>query len=171
MKSTNSPQSDTRDREIAHERVFDAPRELVYDAWADPKHISNWWGPYGFTTTTHEMDFRPGGTWRFTMHGPDGVDYPNIVVYRVLDRPERIEYDHMGGEGFDDIHFQAYITFAVEGKKTRLRFRMVFATAELRDDIEKRVGAYQGLLDLAERLAEHLAKFRPSAPNDSTLSS
>lgn len=64
---------------IAATRIFDAPRELVFDVWCDPKHISNWWRPRGFTTTTRKMDVRPGGEWLFVMHGPDGTDYPNEI--------------------------------------------------------------------------------------------
>jgi len=53
-------------------RVFDAPRELVWEAWTNAKHVVNWWGPRGFTTTIEVMDVRPGGEWRLIMHGPDG---------------------------------------------------------------------------------------------------
>lgn len=61
------------DREIVATRVFDAPRDLVFKMWTDPKHIVHWWGPNGFTNTIHEMDVRPGGVWRFIMHGPVAV--------------------------------------------------------------------------------------------------
>ena len=69
------------DREIVITRVFDAPREMAWDAWTDPKQVVRWWGPRGFTTTIHEMDVRPGGVWRQTMHGPDGTDYPGQMVF------------------------------------------------------------------------------------------
>ena len=77
-------------REIVAARVFDAPRELVFDAWTDPEHVAQWWGPNGFTNTIHEMDVRPGGVWRFVMHGPDGVDYNNKIVYIEVVKPERL---------------------------------------------------------------------------------
>ena len=77
------PVEDTSGREIVITRVFDAPRDLVWDAWTDPKQVVQWWGPQGFTTTIHEMDVRPGGVWRHTMHGPDGTEYPEQKrVYR-----------------------------------------------------------------------------------------
>ena len=63
----------TADREIVATRIYGAPRELVWRVWTDPKHIAQWWGPQGFTNTIREMDVRPGGAWRFTMHGPDGT--------------------------------------------------------------------------------------------------
>ena len=69
-------------RSIIGTRVFDAPRELVFSAFTDPKHLAEWWGPNGFTTTTHAFDLRPGGKWRFVMHGPDGRDYQNLIILR-----------------------------------------------------------------------------------------
>ena len=63
------------DRELVLTRVFDAPRDLVFKAWTEKEHVSSWFGPRGFTTTTHEMEFREGGMWRFDMRGPDGKVY------------------------------------------------------------------------------------------------
>jgi uncharacterized protein YndB with AHSA1/START domain len=68
-------------------RVFDAPRDLVFEVWTDPKHLSQWWGPNGFTTTTGHFDMRPGGVWRFVMHGPDGRDYQNLITFEEVARP------------------------------------------------------------------------------------
>jgi len=81
-------------------RTFAAPRELVWLAWTDPNHVGRWWGPAGFTTTTHSMDFRPGGSWRYTMHGPDGRDYGNRIDYIEIVKPSRLIYK-LGGEGSD----------------------------------------------------------------------
>jgi len=66
---------------IVGTRVFDAPRALVFEAFSDPIHLSQWWGPDGFSTTTQSFDFREGGVWRFVMHGPDGRDYQNRISY------------------------------------------------------------------------------------------
>jgi uncharacterized protein YndB with AHSA1/START domain len=63
--------------------------------WTDPRHVVRWWGPTGFTTTIHEMDVRPGGNWRFTMRGPDGVDYPNEHIYVEVAPPERLVTQHV----------------------------------------------------------------------------
>ena len=84
----------TADREIVVSRVFDAPRELVWEAWTNPKHVANWWGPTGFSTTIEKMDVRPGGEWKHVMHGPDGTDYPNHSVFIEVVKPERIVYSH-----------------------------------------------------------------------------
>ena len=92
--------------EIIMTRAFAAPRELVWKAWTDPKHIKAWWGPNGFTTTTLAVNVRPGGVWRFIMHGPDGTDYPNKIVYTEIVKPERLVYDHGGDGDVDDAQFQ-----------------------------------------------------------------
>ena len=75
-------------------RVFDAPRELVFRMWTDPNHVAWWWGPRNFALTVHEMDVRPGGRWRYTMHAPDGTDYPGVVVYTAVDPPTHLAYEH-----------------------------------------------------------------------------
>ena len=140
-------------RTIVGTRVFDAPRELVFDAWTDAAHISNWWGPRGFTTTTYEMDVRPGGTWRFVMHGPDGTDYDNEIVYLEVVRPERIVYTHGPAPIFD-----VTVTFEEEGRKTRMTMRSIFATAEMRDQVAEEFGAVEGMHQMLERLEEELGK-------------
>jgi uncharacterized protein YndB with AHSA1/START domain len=91
------------DREIVLTRVFDAPRELLWDAWTDPKHVVKWWGPRGFTITIHEMDVRPGGIWNHTMHGPDGTDYPGQCVFIEVVKPERIVYSMTGEKKAKDV--------------------------------------------------------------------
>ena len=148
--------SPTADREIVVTRVLDAPRELVFDAWTDPRHIGSWWGPRGFTTTTHEMDVRPGGAWRFVMHGPDGTDYPNYVVYSEVVRPERLAYAH-GGQPGEPADFDVTVAFADEGGKTRITMRSLFPSAAARDFVVKEYGAIDGANQTLDRLAEHLA--------------
>ena len=153
-------------REIVITRVFDAPRELVFDAWTDPKHVPHWWGPNGFTITVHEMDVRPGGVWRFIMHGPDGVDYPNRIVYDEIARPERLVYTH-GGESEDDpAQFQTTVTFAEQGAQTRLTMRALFRSAADRDRVVKEYGAIEGGNQTLARLAEHLAKIGSPAARE-----
>ncbi len=153
---SNTMPSSTSDREVVLSRTFDAPRDLVFAAFTDPKHMGQWWGPTGFTTTTHSVDVRPGGEWRFTMHGPDGRDYPNRITYREIVRPERLAYSH--GDDTDSIHFETVITFEVEaGNKTRLTMRSVFPTAEALDYVVREHGAIEGGKQHLERLAEHLA--------------
>lgn len=148
----------TADREIVFTRVFDAPRELVWKAWTDPKHVVHWWGPNGFTNTIHEMEVRPGGVWRFIMHGPDGVDYPNKIVYDEIVKPERLVYAHSGGKEGDPADFQATVTFAEQGSKTKLTMRLLFPSAAARDHVVKQYNAIEGGNQTLGRLAEYLAK-------------
>jgi uncharacterized protein YndB with AHSA1/START domain len=118
-------ESDVSDHEIVSSRVFDAPRERVFDAWTDPVRLARWWGPKGFTNTFHEFDLRPGGHWRFTMHGPDGTDYQNESVFVEIVKPERIVFDHVSQH-----LFRAIATFEdIEGN-TKVTFRMRHESAE-----------------------------------------
>jgi uncharacterized protein YndB with AHSA1/START domain len=157
MSTKTAPAASTADREIVITRVFDAPRELVWDAWTDLKHVGNWWGPRGFTTTTHSREFREGGSWRYMMHGPDGRDYPNRVTYLEIERPARLVYNQGGEEDYKDIHFQATVTFEDVGGKTRVTMRSVFPSVAERDRVVREYGAVQGGIQHLGRLAEHLA--------------
>jgi uncharacterized protein YndB with AHSA1/START domain len=112
------------EREIVTTRVVGAARERVFRASADPAHLVHWWGPKGFTNTFHEFDLRPGGTWRFVMHGPDGANYPNKSVFVDVVKPERIVLEHVSGP-----HFQLTIALAEHGSKTKITWRMLFEPA------------------------------------------
>ena len=147
----------TTDREILLTRVFDAPRELVFNAWIDPNHIAQWFGPDGFTTTILGMDVRPGGVWRFIMHGPDGVDYPNKIVYVEIVKPERLVYNHFSEDVDEPGQFHVTMTFAEQAGKTVLSMQMLFETAAERDRVVKEYGAIEGGEQTLDRLAAYLA--------------
>jgi uncharacterized protein YndB with AHSA1/START domain len=147
-------ESNDPDREIVIERIVNAPRELVWRAWTEADQIAKWWGPNGFTTTIHEMHVRVGGMWRFIMHGPDGTDYPNRIVYREIVKPERLFYDHSDDKGND--HFQATVTFVAQGNRTKVTLRVVFETAQARAAAVK-FGAVEGGQQTLARLEQHLA--------------
>jgi uncharacterized protein YndB with AHSA1/START domain len=153
------PAGDLADREIVISRLLNAPREVVWDAWTDPKQVVEWWGPRGFTTTIHEMDVRPGGVWRHTMHGPDGTDYPNKSVFIEVVKPERIVFSHGGGKkGSRGVSFEATWTFEARGNKTLITLRSVFPSAEARDYVVKEYGAIEGGNQTLDRLEELLRK-------------
>lgn len=103
--------------EIQIIRVYDAPVKLVWEAWTDLKHVVKWWGPRGFTLTTKSKELRPGGKWIYTMHGPDGTDYPNITTYHEVVKYEKLVYDHGGNEERDKL-FTVTATFKEENGKT-----------------------------------------------------
>lgn len=145
--------TNTAEREMFETRVVDAPRELVWELWTTRKHVSNWWGPRGFTTTTSEMDVRPGGMWLHVMHGPDGRNYPNKIVYLEVLKPARIVYNH---ESYPPFH--TTVTFEDLGTKTKITMRMVFETAELRNRTDREYGALEGLKQTLARLGEQAVK-------------
>jgi uncharacterized protein YndB with AHSA1/START domain len=142
-------------RAIVGMRIFDAPRELVWKAFADPKHLAQWWGPIGFTTTTSKFDMRVGGVWRFDMHGPDGRDYENRITYSEIVKPERLVYSHGGGD-VEPVQFTTTITFEDVGGKTKIIWHMEFPTAAERARVIKEHGADKGLVQTMGRLAEYL---------------
>ncbi|MCQ6561805.1 SRPBCC family protein [Paenibacillus mendelii] len=111
--------------EIVSSRELDFPRELVFRAWTTPDLLARWWGPHGFTNTFHECDISPGGTWRFTMHGPDGADYPNYSVFVEIMPQERIVIDHLSGH-----EFRVTATFEVLEGRTMVTFRQLFKKTE-----------------------------------------
>lgn len=120
------PVKASSDREIVTTRVFDVPRERLFRAWTDPDQLAQWWGPKGFTNTFQEFDLRPGGSWRFVMRGPNGVEHPNENVFVEIVGPERLVLHHLG-----PVHeFLATFDFEDLGGTTRLVWRMVFESAE-----------------------------------------
>lgn len=153
------PELQEDERTIVSTRVFNAPRQMVYEAFADPRQVVEWWGPHGFNTTVLEMDLRPGGKWRIVMHGPDGTSYPNEMTFTAVVPNVRIELDLVGGrEGAEPVHIYKTITWEDEGNGTRLTMRNQFGSRELRDENVRTYGSIKGGRDLFERLTNFLAK-------------
>src|ERR1700752_5036321 len=124
--------SATADREIVVSRVIDAPRELVFEAFTEVRHLSRWWGPEGFTTTTRAFEFRVGGEWDFVMHGPDGTDYREWISFTEIAAPGRIALLHGESRG-DPNAFESVWTFAPAGAASRIEMRTGLPTRELRE--------------------------------------
>jgi len=158
MSTTTSGTHAETDREIVSTRVIDAPRELVFRAFTDPERLAVWWGPNGFRNTFHEFDLRPGGHWRFVMHGPDGKDYENQSVFREVVEPERIIFDHTNGPLFQMIQ-----TYEDLSGRTRLTWRMCFATAGAYDMVKGFAPACNE--ENFDRLEAVLAKMQQSQPS------
>jgi uncharacterized protein YndB with AHSA1/START domain len=145
-------------RSIIGTRVFDAPWDLVFSAWTNPRHLAQWWGPNGFTTTTHSFEFRPGGVWRFVMHGPDGRDYQNRITFDEIMPPERIVYRHSGGDDVEPVQFTQTVTFEDLGNgQTRMTWHGKFPSAEERAHVIREYGADKGLVQTMARLADYAA--------------
>jgi uncharacterized protein YndB with AHSA1/START domain len=107
------------------------------------------------------MDFRVGGVWRFMMHGPDGTDYPNRVVYREIVKPQRLVYDHSDDSPNPSIAFKATITFEDVGAQTKVTLHSVFPTAAARDAVAG--FAVEGGKQTLARLDEHVATMKGEA--------
>lgn len=137
-------------------RVFDAPRELVYEVWTKPEHIVNWWGPDGFTCTISEMEVKEGGVWRFMMHGPDGRDYPNKIIFTKIIPPELICYKHTGEDETENIRFSVIVELKEIGKTTMLTMTSVFETSEELERVSREYGAVEGLEQTVGRLGRYL---------------
>jgi uncharacterized protein YndB with AHSA1/START domain len=150
-------QSTTTDREIVVSRVIDAPRELVFEAFTEVRHLSRWWGPDGFTTTTRAFEFRVGAEWDFEMHGPDGTDYQEWISWTEIVAPERIALLHGESRG-DPNAFESVITFALEGAATLIEMRTVFPTKELRDEAAEKYHAIEGGRQTLGNLAAYVTE-------------
>ena len=151
----NDPSGSNPERELVISRILHAPRELAWEAMTSPQHVVNWWGPRGFTTTIQEMNVKPGGTWQYVMHGPDGTDYPNKIVFTEVVAPERLVYVLVGGKkGGPAVEFVSTWTFdALSKDETRVTIRMVFRSREDRETVIG-YGAIEGGRQTLERLAE-----------------
>ena len=144
------------DREILMTRSFDAPRRLVFEAHSKPEHIRNWWGPRGFSMLVCEMDFRPGGAWRFVLRAPDGKEHPFRGVYREIVPPERLVYSFVYDvPGMREHETIETLTFSDQGGRTTLTNHVLHPSAESRD-AQLAHGMEQGASQTLDRLAEHL---------------
>ncbi len=150
-------ESATPDREIVISRVIGAPRELVFEAFTAVRHLSRWWGPDGFTTTTRSFEFRVGGEWDFVLHGLDGTDYQEWITWTEIVPPERIALLHGVSRG-DPNAFASVLTFTpdgADGAATRIEMRTLFPTKELRDEAVEQYHAIEG----GQQTLSHLAAY------------
>lgn len=154
--------ADEKDREIVVSRMIEAPRALVFEAHSEVRHLSQWFGPTGFTTTTHAFDFRTGGVWEYTMHGPDGTDFPNHVEYLEISPPERIVMRH-GSRRDDPDAFVSTVTFEERAGHCNVTLRSVFKTKEQRDKVVDQYQAIEGAEQTLSRLDSYLATSRKTS--------
>lgn len=165
MRRGAPAQSATADREVVISRVIDAPRELVFEAFTEVRHLSRWWGPEGFTTTTRSFEFRVGEQWDFVMHGPDGTDYQEWITWTEIVPPERIAMLHGEYRG-DPNAFESVLTFAPDGETTRVEMLTVFPTKELRDEAIQKYGAIEGGRQTLASLAAYVAEIARKGVED-----
>ncbi len=137
------------EREFVTTRILNAPRRLVFQAWTDPRHVAQWWGPNGFTSTIQTMDVRPGGEWNLIMHGPDGTDYKNKSVFVEVKDPERLVYDHQAPR------FRSTVTFEDLDGRTRVTMTLAFETAAELKQVIKAFAADEGAKQTLGRMDEY----------------
>ncbi len=155
------------DREIVLSRVFEAPRELVFAAWTKEEHLTQWFGPKGFTTKTHECDVRIGGRWRFDMIAPDGKVFGNRMVFLEIKAPELLVFDHGSDKDDDEHRFRVTITFDEQTDSrsfgvvagTVVTMRQLHPTKEQRD-AGIAFGAVQIGYTTLDKLGEHLRRIQ-----------
>lgn len=149
MAAKNKP------NELYITRVYDAPVKMVWDAWTDPKQVAKWWGPRGFTITTHHKDVKPGGIWSYIMHGPDGVDYPNKTLFHEVEKYSRLVYDHGASDNTPPM-FRVTVNFSESAGRTTMDMTMTLPTAEAAAETKKFIKKAGGN-STWDRLAEYLA--------------
>jgi uncharacterized protein YndB with AHSA1/START domain len=145
-----------KSNELHITRLYDAPVEAVWDAWIDPEQAALWWGPRGFTLTTHSKDLRPGGIWHYTMHGPDGTDYPNKTLYHEVEDRKKLVYDHGGYDERAPL-FRVTVLFTETAGKTKMDMTMTLPTPEAAEKARQFIKQAGGN-STWDRLAEYLEK-------------
>lgn len=141
--------------EIHLTRVYNASVKQVWDAWIDPKQVEKWWGPRGFTLTTKQKDVRPGGTWTYTMHGPDGTDYPNKTFFHEVEKYSRLVYDHGANDERPPL-FRVTVNFSEKNGKTTMDIKFKLGSPKEAEEMHKFIKAANGY-STWDRLAEFLS--------------
>ena len=142
----------TQDREMHVERLLPVSLETLWEMWANPEHIAQWWGPNGFTNTIDTMEFKEGGEWLFTMHGPDGKDYPNRSVFMEIIPMKKIVFQHYNP------NFLTTVLFEPREEGTYIDWCGVFETKELFDTLMKIVRMDEALEQNLDRLTAYLGQ-------------
>lgn len=162
------------ERDFVITRILDAPRALAFEAWTDPKHMAQWWGPKAFTTPVCDMDVRKGGAYRIVMRSPEGGDYPMTGVFMEVMPPERLVLTMDCSEHPDEWHdmvnpnwdretrnstgeLVTTVTFEEQGGKTKLTIRTRFESAAIRVAMVN-MGMSEGWSESLDRLEELLAR-------------
>lgn len=147
---------ENNESEIKIIRIFNAPVKTVWEAWTDENQVAQWWGPRGFTLTTHSKDLREGGHWHYTMHGSDGTDYINKTKYFEVVKESKLVYDH-GGNDEQAPLFRVTVLFFQQGSKTKMDMTMTLPSPEAARDIKLHIKNANGN-STWDRFAEYLEK-------------
>lgn len=143
-------------RQLSIIRTLNAPIDLVWEVWSNPEHIAQWWGPEGFTNTIKVMDFKEQGEWKFTMHGPDGTNYPNRSIFKEIVPYKKIVFEHFNP------HFITTVLFEDRGEETLMNWTVVLDSAEILQALIKSHKADEGLKQNAGKLEKYLSELKSS---------
>ncbi|MCG6145561.1 SRPBCC family protein [Leptospira bandrabouensis] len=155
----NNTETRIKDNQVTYKRYFDVDVDLLFEVWSKPEHLSEWWGPDGFTLTIKSLDFSNGGIWEFVMHGPDGHDYKNKIQFIEISKPHFILYQHLGdGEGDEDVNFQSRIVFEKAGEGTNLIMEQIFSDKQELERVNEKYGAIEGGKQHIGNLAKYLER-------------
>lgn len=146
----------TKSNELKISRFYEAPVAAVWDAWTDPEQVAKWWGPRGFTLTTHSKDLKVGGHWHYTMHGPDGTDYPNKTKYFEVEKHAKLVYDHGANDERAPL-FRVTVLFSPAKGGTKMEMTMALPTPEAAEEARKFIKKAGGD-STWDRLSEYLTK-------------
>ncbi len=139
--------------QLIHTRLLKAPRELVWEVWTTPEHVKEWWGPMGFSVTNDSMEVKPGGVWKFTMHGM-GQNFPNIIKFERVEKPSLLSFRNGGAD--DKYSYEGIVTFEERGSNTLLIFKSIFPSTEILDELNRTVNAIEGGKQTLNRLESYL---------------
>ncbi|MEL7835131.1 SRPBCC domain-containing protein [Fodinibius sp. Rm-B-1B1-1] len=152
-----------KERELIATRVFNTPRELIFEAHSSCKQLKNWWGPRSWPMEECTMDFRESGTWHYCLRGPNAGDESwGKVIYKKIVRPERIEYEDYFSDKEGNINsempgMQITVEFIDQGDATKLVSRTLFDSSDALQSVVD-MGVKEGFAETWDRLEEHLAK-------------
>lgn len=149
---------ETANREMQISKTLKAPINFMWELWANPEHLVSWWGPDGFTSTIHKMDFQEGGEWKLTMHGPDGTNYPNRSIFKKIIPLNKIVFEHFNP------HFITTVLFESKSEETQIDWALLFDTVEMHDIVVKAHKADEGQKQSIERLRKYISTLYASAP-------
>lgn len=151
MEAVNSP---IADRELSVSRTMKAPRALAWKACTEAEHLDRWWGPDGFINKTLSLDMRVGGQWKYTMTGPDGTVFPNLITYTEISPIDLLAYDH--GDWDNPKWFRGSMSFADTEDGTTVTIRLIFPSKEERDRSVEQYGAIEGGKQTLAKLDNYL---------------
>ncbi len=153
----NNVETKIEGNKVTYKRYFDVPVDLVFEAWSSPEHLSEWWGPDGFTITTKSIDFKSGGIWEYAMHSPDGHNFKNRVKFIEIKKPHHIFLTMLGdGEGEKDVDFESRILFEAVETGTNLTMEQIFSSKEELERVNDKYHAIEGAKQHLGNLAKYL---------------